>query len=166
MRCCSPLLENTDVRYCPATFATLTCCSSLIPRGKSCSIRLGLCEHLCERLMFQEHSTVLAAALSGRSTARSSPMCPLPRVSSTHGCGVPALWSDQLLDESFNITVAMVLAALYGLLCSPLVGDSEGESCESTDRSADGLPVLTHRARRAQLVLGYSTMQDPRSPVV
>ena len=34
----SPPLENTDVRYCLATFGTLTCCSNSTPRGKSCSI--------------------------------------------------------------------------------------------------------------------------------
>src|ERR1039458_7950914 len=46
---------------------------------------------------------------------------------------------------------------------SPPAGDSEPESFEWTDRSADGLPVLAHRARLARLVLGPSTMQDPRS---
>jgi len=33
---------------------------------------------------------------------------------------------------------------------SPPVGDSEAESFQSTDRSADGLTVLVHLARRAQ----------------
>src|ERR1035441_7747261 len=75
MRCCSPLLENTDVRYCPATFATLTCCSSLIPLGKSCSIGPALCEHLSERLIFQEHPLCCRSAFRP-SAARSSPNVP------------------------------------------------------------------------------------------
>jgi len=36
---------------------------------------------------------------------------------------------------------------------SPPAGDSKAESFEWTDRSADGLPVLAHRARLARLVL-------------
>src|ERR1019366_4417379 len=114
-RCCSPLLENTDVRYCPATFATLTCCSSLIPRGKSCSIRPALCEHPCERLIFQEQPLYLlqrfpAVALLG---PRQCAHCR----GSVRRTAARVLLSGatKLLDESFNITVAMVLAVLYEL---------------------------------------------------
>src|ERR1039458_514056 len=102
-RCCSPLLENTDVRYCPATFATLTSCSSLIPPGKSCSIRPALSEHLCERLIFQEHPLYLlqrfpAVALLG------PPQCAHCRGSVRRTAARVLLsGATKLPDESFNI---------------------------------------------------------------
>ena len=43
---------------------------------------------------------------------------------------------------------------------SPPAGDSKAESFEWTDRSADGLPVLAHRARLARLVLEAARVND------